>query len=245
MQFVVDLLEKDLGLSAAFIDAQILAFLNDAAPIASPRSDDGGDAAVRRQRRVCAATFRSLGRFSPGELRFPGLDVDGLTRLLYNLLQQAGIQEVSATARCALTEFETAPGGARAARRGAPRRRRPLGRGGGARRASGAAQVRAVSELAPVRRRPSAARPLRLQERAAQLIVTIRDSSLEVPVFLREKFTPAQLASFGGVTAGTEPTEEQKLIVLAVLNKVMQGSRSTTANAPVVDAARRSPRATG
>ena len=40
---------------------------------------------------------------------------------------------------------------------------------------------------------------------------------------LRELFTAAQLATLAGVTSGTEPTEEQKLIVLAVLNKAIQG----------------------
>ena len=218
VQFLADLLEKDLGLSAAFIEAQILAFLNDAATRISAL-DDGGDAGVRRQRRACSATLRRLARFLQTNFHFPGLDVDGLTRSLYNLLQQAGIQEVLRQARCALTEFEAALDGARA-----------LGAALPDTHSLGAALVQLPAQ--PL----YAWYPSWLLydedvlllglsdcKNAAQLIVTIRDSSAEVPVFLREKFTPAQLASLTGVTAGTEPTEEQKLIVLAVLNNLIQG----------------------
>lgn len=222
VQFVVDLLEKDLGLSAAFIDAQILAFLNDAADRISAL-DDGGDGAVRRRRRACSATLRRLGRFLQANFRFPGLDVDGLTRLLYNLLQEAGIQEVLRQARCALSEFETAVGGARALGAALP----DIGA-----RSVGAAALVELSGQPVYGWYPSwllSDEDLLLLglsdcKNAAQLIATVRDSSLEVPVFLREKFSPAQLAGLSGVTVGTEPTEEQKLIVLAVLNKVIQGS---------------------
>lgn len=218
VQFVVDLLEKDLGLSAAFIEAQIQAFLNDAADRISAL-DDGGDAAVRRQRRACSATLRRLGRFLQTNFHFPRLDVDGLTRLLYDLLQQSGIQEVLRQARCALSEFEAALDGARA-----------LGAALPDTHSLGAALVELPSQ--PLYAwYPSwllSDEDLLLLglsdcKNAAQLIVTIRDSSAEVPVFLRDKFTPAQLASLAGVTGSTEPTEEQKLIVLAVLNKVIQG----------------------
>jgi hypothetical protein len=221
VQFVVNLLEQDLGLSAAFIEAQILAFLNDAADRITAL-DDGGDAAVRRQRRACSATLRRLGRFLQTNFHFPGLDVDGLTRALYKLLQDAGIQEIVRQARCALTEFDAAIGGAAALGAAIP--------GIGARSVSRAALVELSGQ--PVYAwYPSwllSDEDLLLLglsdfKNAARLIVTIRDSSLEAPVFLREKFTPAQLATFAGVTSGTEPTEEQKLIVLAVLNKVIQG----------------------
>jgi hypothetical protein len=221
VQFVADLLEKDLGLSAAFIEAQILALLNDAADRIAAL-DDGGDAALRRRRRATAATFRRLGRFLQANFHFPGLDVDGVTRTLYRLLQQAGIPEVVRQARCALSEFETAVEGTRALGAALP----DIGA-----RSVGAAALVELSGQPVYAWYPSwllSDEDLLLLglsdlKNAARLIATIRDSALEVPVFLREKFTPAQLAGFAGVTVGTEPTEEQKLIVLAVLNKVIQG----------------------
>jgi len=221
VQFVVDLLEKDLGLSAAFIEGQILAFLNDAADRITAL-DDGGDLAVRRQRRSCASTFRRLARFLHANFRFPGFDVDALTRALYDLLREAGIEEVVKQARCALTEFETAVASAQA-----------LGAVAGALASSSADRAALVDlpgqstyawypswllgdEDLPL---------LGLSDfkNAARLIVTIRDSALEVPAWLREKFSSAQLQTFTGVATGTEPTEEQQLVVLAVLNKLIQG----------------------
>jgi hypothetical protein len=221
VQFVVDLLEKDLGLSGAFIEAQILAFLNDAADRINAL-DDGGDASVRRRRRSTAATFRRLGRFLQANFRFPGLDVDGLTRALYNLLQQAGVQEVLRQARCALSEFETAVESARALGAAIP----TIGA-----RSVGAAALVELSGQPVYAWYPSwllsdedlLLLGLSSMKNAARLIVTIRDSASEVPAWLREKFTAAQLERFAGVAVGTEPTEEQKLIVLAVLNKTIQG----------------------
>ena len=221
VQFVVDLLERDLGLSAAFIESQIVVFLNDAADRITAL-DDGGDAAVRRQRRACAATFRRLGRFLQTNFHFPGLDVDGLTRTLYTLLQDAGIQEVVRQARCALSEFETALAGARALGAALP----DIGA-----RSVGAAALVELSGQPVYAWYPSwllSDEDLLLIglsdfKNAARLIVTIRDSAHQEIVCLREQFTPAQLERLAGVTVGTEPTEEQKLIVLAALNKIIQG----------------------
>src|SRR5262245_27590956 len=78
VQFLVDLLEKDLGLSAAFIEGQILAFLNDAADRIIAL-DDGGDPAVRRRRRGSASTLRRVGRFLQTGFHFPSFDVDAMT----------------------------------------------------------------------------------------------------------------------------------------------------------------------
>jgi hypothetical protein len=221
VQSVVDLLEQDLGLSADFIEAQILAFLNDAADRITAL-DDGGDAAVRRRRRACAATFRRLGRFLQANFEFPRLDVDGLTRALYKLLQDAGIQEVVRQARCALSEFETAIGGARAFGAALP----DIGA-----HSVGAAALVELSGQPVYAWYPSwllGDEDLPLLgvcsfKNAPRLIVTIRDSPAEVPAWLREKFSPAQLERFAGVTVGGEVTEEQQLIVLAVLNKTIQG----------------------
>jgi hypothetical protein len=222
VQFVADLLERDLGLSAEFIEAQIAAFLNDiAARIAA--LDDGGDEKVRRQRRFCAATFRRLARFLQANFHFPGLNVDGLTRALYDLLQQAGIDEVIRQARCALGEFETAVAGASALGAAVP--------GIGA-RSVGAAALVDLSGQPVYAWYPSwllADEDLPLLglsslKNAARLIVKIRDNPSQPAVCLRELFTAAQLATLASVAEGTEPTEDQKLTVLAVLNKAIQGS---------------------
>jgi hypothetical protein len=221
VQFVVDLLERDLGLSAAFIEAQIVVFLNDAADRIAAL-DDAGDAAVRRRRRAAASTFRRLGRFLQANFHFPGLDVDGLTRALYGLLKEAGVQELVRQARCALTEFDAAIGGAAALGAAIP--------GIGA-RSVGAAALVELSGQPVYAWYPSwllgdedlPLLGLSSLKNAARLIVTIRDSQHQEIVCLREQFTPAQLGLLEGVTVGTEPTEEQKLIVLAALNKVIQG----------------------
>src|SRR3954454_550672 len=107
VRFVVDLIEKDLGLSAAFIEGQILAFLNDAAE-RIVALDNGGDPAVRRQHRACASTLRRLACYLQTNFQFPGFDVDAIARALYNLLRDAGVEEIVRQARCALTEFEVA-----------------------------------------------------------------------------------------------------------------------------------------
>lgn len=219
VQFVVNLLENDLGLSATFIEGQILAFLNDAADRITAL-DDGGDADVRRQRRGCASTFRRLGRFLQASFHFPGLDVDALTRALYNLLQEAGIEEIVRQARCALSDFDAAVASARL-----------LGDVIPGPRSVGAAALVELSGQSTYAWYPSwllgdedlPLLGLSNFKNAARLIVTIRDNALEVPVWLREKFSSAQLQTFTGVATGTEPTEEQKLVVLAVLNKLIQG----------------------
>ena len=221
VQFVADLLERDLGLSAEFIEAQIAAFLNDIADRITAL-DDGGDDKVRRQRRVCAATFRRLARFLQANFHFPGLDVDGLTRALYNLLQQAGITEVIRQARCALSEFETAVAGVGALGAALP----DIGA-----RSVGAAAIVELSGQPLYAWYPSwllADEDLPLLglsslKNAARLIVKVRDDPSQAAVCLRELFTAAQLASLAGVAVGTEPTEDQKLTVLAVLNKAIQG----------------------
>ena len=221
VQFVADLLERDLGLSAEFIEAQIAAFLNDIADRITAL-DDGGNDKVRRQRRVCAATFRRLARFLQANFHFPGLDVDGITRALYELLQQAGITEVIRQARCALSEFETAVAGVGALGAALP----DIGA-----RSVGAAAIVELSGQPLYAWYPSwllADEDLPLLglsslKNAARLIVKVRDDSSQPAVCLRELFTAAQLASLAGVAEGTEPTEEQKLTVLAVLNKAIQG----------------------
>jgi hypothetical protein len=223
VQFVVDLLEKDLGLSAAFIEGQILAFLNDAAARIIAL-DDGGDPAVRRRRRGSAATFHRVGRFLEAGFHFPGFDVDAITRTLYNLLRSAGIEEVARQARCALAEFETAVASARTlgeAVPGAATGIRPVG-------AAALVDLSGQSTYAwyPTWLLDDEDLPLlglSDLENAARMIVTIRDSDQEVPKYLRERFSAAQLQTLAGVTTGTEPSEEQKLIVLAVLNKLIQG----------------------
>ena len=222
VQFVADLLERDLGLSAAFIEAQIAAFLNDVADRMTAL-DDGGDEKVRRQRRVCAATFRRLARFLQANFHFPGLDVDGLARALYDLLQQAGIQEVVRQARCALSEFETALSGASALGAALP----DIGA-----RSVGAAAIVELPGQPIYAWYPSwllqdedlPLLGLSSLKNAARLIVKLRDNPSQPAVCLRERFTAGQLASLAGVAEGTEPTEEQKLIVLAVLNRAIQGS---------------------
>src|SRR5215203_2834116 len=221
VQFVADLLERDLGLSAEFIEAQIAAFLDDIADRITAL-DDGGDEKVRRQRRVCAATFRRLGRFLQANFHFPGLDVDGLTRALYNLLQQAGITEVIRQARCALSEFETAVAGVGALGAALP----DIGA-----RSVGAAAIVELSGQPLYAWYPSwllADEDLPLLglsslKNGAPLIVKVRDDPSQAAVCLRELFTAPQLASLAGVAVGTEPTEVQKLTVLAVLNKAIQG----------------------
>jgi hypothetical protein len=221
VQFVADLLERDLGLSAAFIEAQIVLFLNDAGDRIAAL-DDGGDDSVRRQRRVCAATFRRLGRFLQANFHFPGLDVDGLARALYNLLRQAGVEEVVRQARCALSEFETALNGARALGAALP----DIGA-----RSVGAAALVELSGQPVYAWYPSwllgdedlPLLGLSSFKNAARLIVKIRDNASPLAVCLREQVTAAHLERLAGVAEGTEPTEEQKLIVLAVLNKVIQG----------------------
>ena len=199
----------------------MLAFLNDIADRITAL-DDGGDQKVRRQRRVCAATFRRLGRFLQANFHFPGLDVDGLTRALYNLLQQAGITEVIRQARCALSEFQTAVAGVGALGAALP----DIGA-----RSVGAAAIVELSGQPTYAWYPSwllADEDLPLLglsslKNAARLIVKVRDDPSQAAVCLRELFTAAQLASLAGVTVGTEPTEDQKLTVLAVLNKAIQG----------------------
>ena len=222
VQFGVDLLEKDLGISAAFIEAQILAFLNDAAARIAAL-DDGGDLAVRRQRRGCAGTFRRLGRYLT-DFHFPGFDVDGLTRALYGLLQQAGVEEVVRQARCALSEFETAIESTRALGTALP-----LGNVvGGA--AVGAALVELPGQSTyywyPSWLLSDEDLPLLGLSNitnASHLIIVIRDSLLEVPKWIKTQFTAEQMQSFANVANGTEPTDEQKLVALAVLNKLIQG----------------------
>lgn len=221
VQFVADLLERDLGLSAAFVEAQIAVFLNDAADRIAAL-DDGGDAAVRRQRRVCAATLRRLARFLQANFHFPGLDVDGMARALYNLLREAGVQEVVRQARCALSEFETAVDGARALGAAVP----DIGA-----RSVGAAALVELSGQPVYAWYPSwllgdedlPLLGLSSLKNAARLIVKLRDDSAPLAVYVRERFTAAQLSSLAGVAEGTEPAEEQKLVVLAVLNKLIQG----------------------
>ena len=225
VQFVVDLLEKDLGLSAAFIEGQILAFLNDAAD-RIVALDDGGDTAVRRQRRGCASTFRRLARFLQTNFQFPGFDVDAIARALYDLLRDAGIEEIVRQARCALTEFEAAVASAAALGEALPGRvtgARPVG--------AGVVDLPSLSTYAwyPSWLLSDEDLPLlglsdfKNAQAAAALIVTIHDSNDEVPKWLREQFSAAQLQILAGVAAGTEATEEQKLVLLAVLNKLIQG----------------------
>lgn len=223
VQVVVDLLEKDLGLSAAFIEAQIVALLNDAAD-RIVALDDGGDPAVRRQRGACAATLRRLARFLQSNFHFPGFDVDTITRTLYNLLRDAGVEEIVRQARCALTEFEAAVGSAEALGAALPG---PLANPGSV----GAQGVIRLSTQSTYCWYPSwllSDEDLPLLglsdfNNAARLIVTIRDSNDEVPKWLREQFSAAQLQVFTGAAIGTEPSDEQRLVVLAILNKLIQG----------------------
>jgi hypothetical protein len=238
VQFVVDLLEKDLGLSAAFIEGQILAFLNDAADRIIAL-DDGGDPAVRRRRRGSAATFRRVARLLQADLHFPGFDVDALTRVLYNLLREADIEEVLRQARCALTEFEAAVASARTLGEVVP------GSAMGVRPVGAAALVNLPGQPTyawyPSWLLSDEDLPLLglsdLTD-AAQLIVLIRDSAMEVPRWLREQFSSAQLQIFAGVAPGTEVSAEQKLVALSVLNKSIQGpliydrNRFPTTNLP-------------
>src|SRR4051794_3485721 len=223
VQFFVDLLENDLGLSAAFIEGQILAFLNDAADRIAAL-DDGGDAEVRRQRRGCVSTLRRLARFFQSNFHFPGLDVHAVARALPNPLPEGGIDEVVRQVRCALDEFEAAVGSAQAFGEALPGRlANPP--------SVGAAGVINLPKLSTYAWYPSwllGDEDLPLiglsdVKNAAHLIVTIRDSSLEVPKWLREKFSASELQLFFDVTTGTEPTEDQKLVALAVLNKLIQG----------------------
>jgi hypothetical protein len=223
VQFAVDLLENDLGISAAFIEGQILAFLNDAADRIAAL-EDGGDAEKRRKRSACAATLRRLARFLQSEFHFPGFDVDALARALYNLLRQAGIEEVIRQARCAIDEFKATIGSAEALGEALPGRlANPPSVG-----AAGIVNLPTLSSYAWYPSWLLSDEDLPLIglsdfKNAAGLIVTIRDSNLEVPTWLRDKFTPQQLQLFAGVAIGTDPTEEQKLVVLAVLNKLIQG----------------------
>ena len=224
VQFAVDVLEKDLGISATFVEEQIIAFLDDAAARIAAL-DDHGDLAVRRRRAGAAATCRHLARFLRTNFHFPGFDADALARALYDLLQQAGIEEVVHQAQCALQEFQTAVDATRAL--GAAL---PLGQsvsGGGA---VGAALVDLPNQSTyawyPSWLLGDEDLPLlglSNLENAAHLIIVIRDSMLEVPKWIKSKFTPAQLQLFANVTNGTEPTEEQKLVALAVLNNLIQG----------------------
>lgn len=223
VQFLVDLLQNDLGLSAAFIEGQIVAFLEDAAN-RIVALDDGGDPQVRRQRRGCASTLRRLGRFLQANFRFPGFDADAIARVLYNLLRDAGIAEVVRQAQCALAEFEAVAGSAEALGEALPG---PLADP----RSVGAAGVVGLPHQPTYGWYPSwllGDEDLPLIglsdfKNAARLIVTIRDSNLEVPTWLRERFPAAQLQLLAGVATGTEPSDEQKLVVLAGLNKLIQG----------------------
>ena len=223
VQFAVDLLEQDLGLSASFVEGQILAFLHDVADRITDLQA-GGDLGVRRQRRACAATFRRLARFLQANFQFPGFAVDGLTRALYDRLRQAGIEEVVRQAKCALSEFETAVAGTRAL--GAAL---PLGNvvGGGA---VGAALVDLPSQSTyywyPSWLLSDEDLPLLGLsdiQNAAHLISVIRDSALEVPKWINSKFSPAQLATFADVTLANTPTKDQQLLALVVLNQLIQG----------------------
>ena len=224
VQFAVDLLERDLGLSASFIEAQLLAFLNDAATRVAAL-DTGADAALRRKRRTIAATLRRLAHFLEERFHFPGFDVDGLARALYDLLRKAGVEEMARQLRCALREFESAVTSARALREIATA---AAAVGGGSVGAAALVELESQPVYAwyPSWLLGDEDLPLiGLSDltSAAGLIVTIRDSALEVPRWLREQLSAAQLGAFEGVALGTEPTEEQKLTVLAVLNQLIQG----------------------
>jgi hypothetical protein len=224
VQFVVDVVEKDLGLSAAFIEGQTRAFLNDAASRVTALAD-GGDPVVRRQRRACASTLRRLASFLEANVNFPGFDVEVLARALYDLLREAGVETVLREARCALEEFETAVAGARALGDALP-----IGgiAGGGSVGAAAVVDLPGRSFYAWYPSWLLSDEDLPLLglsdlRNAGRLIATIRDSALEVPAWLREKLTPAQVQILAGAAAGTEPTEEQTLVVLAVLNTLIQG----------------------
>ncbi len=223
VQFLVDVLERDLGLSASFLETQVFAFLDDAADRVLAL-DAGGDAAVRRQRRATASTIRRLRTFLRVHFRFPGFDVDALTRALYDLLRDAGVEEVMRQARCAIADFEAAVASAQALRAATPQR--PIL--GGQIRAAALVDLPGQSTYAWYPSWLLGDEDLPLLglsdvENAARIIVTIRDSSLEVPAWLRGRFSLAQLETFNGVAIGTEPTDEQKLVVLAVLNELIQG----------------------
>jgi hypothetical protein len=104
-QIVVDVLRNDLGLSNAFIKAQLTGLVQDAVQelTALNLTDD----AQRRRRRQCVATFRGLQSLIQ-RLEFPDLTAEDLARPFFDLLRNAGITQVLAQARCALEEFETA-----------------------------------------------------------------------------------------------------------------------------------------
>ena len=161
--------------------------------------------AVRRRRRAAASTLRRLGRFLEANFRFPGLDVDALTRALYDLLREAGLEEVAAAG--ALRARPTSR--PRSARPGRWARRSPAI---GARSVGAAALVELAGQpvyawyaswLLSDEDLPLLG--LSDYKNAARLIITIRDSAGEVPAWLREKFTPAQLQTFAGVADRHRP----------------------------------------
>lgn len=232
VQLIANLLEQDLGLSAAFVEAQIQALLEDLATRLQAL-DAGGDAALRRRRRAAASTLRRLGRFLRTNFSFPGFDVDALTRLLYEQTQKARLDEVARQVDCALGDFEAALGSARAL--GAATSLRGLFPADDARpqpRSVGAAALIDLPGESTYAWYPTwllSGEDLPLLgfanlKNAAGLIVAVRDGTEAVPVWLRQRFSASQLEALAPVAVGTEPSQEQKLIVLAVLNQALQGS---------------------
>jgi hypothetical protein len=227
-QSVVDILRNDLGLSNAFIKAQLTSLVQDAVQelTALNLTED----AQRRRRRQCVRTLRGLQSLIQ-RLEFPELTAEDLARPLFELLQGAGITQVLAQTRCALEELETTTTSAV-----------ELGKAlssdaaGGGSVGAGLAPAVAGSQYSWYASWLLADEDLPLfelddLEDAVRLTARILEGTESSFVFLRSQFSAAQLTTLTDAVriarAGASDTKRldrnSEILLLAKLNELVQG----------------------
>lgn len=119
LEELLGILKTDLGLSDAFVEEQVWAFVDDVVA----RLEEvpaGASAAARTDRLAMASTLRRLKRRARRGIAFPRLDAAVLARKLLDLVRRSGLDAVARKAACLAAGLGEAVGAASALNRVVP-----------------------------------------------------------------------------------------------------------------------------
>ena len=223
--FFVEILENDLGISTAFLEAQIYAIFDDviarweALPIEL-------DARRRQNQRAAIATMRRLRALLKRKLDLPSLDPEALARAIHGFLRDAGIDRIVAELNCALEGLKEAANASADLAEALPLTVNGQDAGAAIINIEGASEYAwyaswllelGAGDLEPLL-------GLSDLEKPGDLIRRLKAGGDAVSAFLYDHFTEEQKQALDAYSGPEEPPEELQLIVLGVVNGLLQGT---------------------
>jgi hypothetical protein len=244
---LLDILQTDLGVTRSFIEDQIWVLIDDVIVVLEQDAPDL-EAAARENRLEIAAIFRRLRLRFRDSFEFPEFDAEHIARLLLDLLRGTGFDAIMQRAACTTDRLGTVLStGADLARlvpfSGSVGGSVVVGGGGGGGgggpipaapveplffRSLGAAAANGTDTYAWYATWLLQYKTIRLFglddiKDVKRLVQSLKNPASPLATFLREQLGEDTRQSLADLSDDAEPTEPQRLALLADLNRVLRG----------------------